>query len=194
MLVGWLSLLELSLGLVELKGLSLRRLLEHLRVLQHTQLGDHLSSEHRVRHDSLVVVGDELLDHRQRLCLELLGHLGVYLCDIGQVIDPHVLIADVLKNLTRDLAKLEALRMDKVTEVSPGAASGPVVVPARDCAIVGRVYDLVRVGRWDESLLGLLQLVCLLEFVDRFLGQSNELVVFHVRVLCQKLSDSRSLI
>ena len=89
------------------------------------------------------------------------------------MIDPHVLIADVLKNLTRDLAKLETLRMDKVTEVSPGAASGPVVVPARDCAIVGRVYDLVRVRGRDESLLGLLQLVCLLEFVDRFLGQSN---------------------
>jgi len=76
-------LLELSLGLVELKGLSLRRLLKHLRVLHKPQLGDHLSGEHRVGHDSLVVVSDELLDHWQRLCLEFLGHLRVYLCDVG---------------------------------------------------------------------------------------------------------------
>lgn len=101
------------------------------------------------------------------------------------MIDPHVLVANILEDLAWNLAKLEALRMDKVTEVSPGAPSGPVVVPAGDRAIVGRVYDLVRVRGWDESLLGFLQLVCLLEFVDRFLGQSNELVVLHFRVLCQ---------
>lgn len=153
-----------------------------------------MSGEHRVGHDSLVVVGDELLYHWQGLCLELLGHLGIYLCDVGQVIDPHVLVADILEDFTWDLAKLEALRMDKVTEVGPGAASGPVVVPARDRAIVGRVYNLVRVRGRDQRLLGLLQLVCLLEFVDRFLGQSKKLVVLHVRVLCKKLSDSGPLI
>lgn len=136
-----------------------------MRVLHQAQLWNHLCGKDRVRHDPLVVVGNELLDHGQWLSLKLLSHLRVDLGDIGQVIDPHILVADVLKDFAGDLAELVALCMDKVTKVSACAAGGSVVVAAWHGAIVDWVDDLVWVRGRGQCLLGLLLLVGLFEFV-----------------------------
>lgn len=95
------------------------------------------------------MIRDELLDHRQWLRLELLSGLRNDLCDISQVVDPDVLIADVLENFPRDFSELVALRVDEVAKVAAGAASLPVVIPAGNRAIVPWVDKLVRVWGRD---------------------------------------------
>ncbi len=64
------------------------------------------------------------------------------------IIETNVLIADVLKNFTGEFPALVALCVDKMAEISSGAACGAVEVFARNSSVVSRLNQLVGIWRW----------------------------------------------
>lgn len=65
------------------------------------------------------------------------------------MIDPYVLIANVLEHFARKFTKLVALSMNKMTEVSTSATSRSVEVPTGHGSIVTSFDELVWV--WEGT-------------------------------------------
>lgn len=110
------------------------------------------------------------------------------------MVDPYVLVPDVLEHFSRKLAELVPLRVNEMTKVASGAASWPVEIPAGHSAIVACFDQLIGVGGRVGRDLCLFDLVGLLKLGHSVASEGDQLVVFHVFILTQQLHDVRSLI
>lgn len=101
------------------------------------------------------------------------------------MVDPDVLVSDVLKHFSRKLAELVSLRVNEMTEVTSGASGRPVKITARHSAVVAGLDQLIGVWGRVRRNLGLFDLVCLLKLSYSVASEGDELVVFHVFVLTE---------
>lgn len=101
------------------------------------------------------------------------------------MIDPNVLISDVLKHFTGQLTEFIPLSVDEMAEIASGAACRPMEVATRHCTIVASFDKLVRVRWWVRCELSLLDFIRLLKFLNGLVSQSDELIVSDVFVFAQ---------
>ena len=75
---------------------------------------------------------------------------------LSDKIQANVLVANVLKNLTRKLPKFIALSMDEMTKVPTSATRRSMEVLAGHSSIVGRLYHLIGIRLSIQLLLRIL--------------------------------------
>ena len=92
-----------------------------------------------------VVMVDELLNHLDRLILQLFVSRRGYFLDLLEEVHSDVLVAVGLENFTSDLAAFKTCGMDEVAVFTPGAAVGSVIVATRNGAEVAWLDDLIHV-------------------------------------------------
>jgi hypothetical protein len=92
----------------------------------------------------------KLLNHLQRLSLQVNGLLRHNLLNLSQEIGFHVLVSVVLKDIARQFNSCETLSMDEMAKVSTGTSNWTMVIPTRHCTIVTWLYQLV----WVQRLCG----------------------------------------
>lgn len=109
------------------------------------QLKGNLRSQNRIVHYLLVMIVYELLNSCERSIFKVYCSLWYNFLNFSQAVLPSVDISDVLKNLSRKFSAFISLAMNKMAKISSCTTSRTMVVSARNCTVVARLNDLVRI-------------------------------------------------